>query len=160
MITIHQLAEYVDALGDLSREAHPLDIAQEATALLDANLAHRFAMQYRAAAACDAHYLKGIPWLRVARACGKTPQTMANWMSSYGPRGYLMVAMMPSGVDTKFQPMSIDDARMRQRLADLKRRGWYAVPALRNAGDPDDPAKLRAGLSAEVLWAELSGDAE
>lgn len=162
MLTCQALDGFIDRLCDLTRDADPLELTAEATALIDEALTQRFVNQWRAAAAADAHYLHGVPMARIARACGKTTQAAINWVREYGPTHYVTVS--------REEPQAGDSGEWRYVLRTLRVQGDQPtkalirqyraagrriVPALRNLLDPSTPTGVKAGVDAGRLWDEL-----
>lgn len=170
MLTVFDLDEFVDKLGDLTRATDPMDIVVEATGLLSDNQAQRFLMQQRAAAAADAHFLHGVPLRRIARAAGKTSQTVRNWLDEYGPKHYLTMAYEglysrtdPSVPRLTLRLMTVDsdDQLMKRKIREQRAAGRRLVPASLNLVDPEQmdgiAAQVHWPMKPEELWEQLGG---
>jgi hypothetical protein len=163
MLSIYQVDGFLDRLSELDREAPALTIAVEATALTDDNPARTFLNQRRAAAACDAHYLDGMSMRDIATACGKTAQSVRNWLDEYGPAGYLTIGEERDNAThgerrlvLRVVKMESDDKLMQRKLRQQVAAGRRIVPARRNLLDDTQPDGYAAGIDVEALWAELA----
>lgn len=166
MLTVYDLDGFVDQLGDLTRNADPMEIVVEATGLLNDNQAQRFIMQRRAAAAADAHYLHGISLRKIAMAAGLTTQTVRNWLDDYGPKHFLTItreAPKPGDAEWRFVlrllAMDGDDQVMKRKLREQKKAGRRIVPASLDLVDPAGPDGRapfsRWPVPVELLWEQL-----
>jgi hypothetical protein len=162
MLTIQQLDSFIGELEDLTREADPMELVIEATALLRYNQAQRFLMQRRAAAAADAHFLDGVSLAKIAKACGRTTQTVRLWLIEYGPSHYLTISEEPDKTAhgakrlvLRLVRVESDDQLMKRKLRDLRRAGRRIVPASRDLLDPEQPDGYAAGIDAQALWDQL-----
>jgi hypothetical protein len=163
MLSIEDLDEFLDKLGDLLREERPLALAIETTALINDSPYQRFLNQRRAAFAADAHYLDGISLSKIAKACGKTTQSVRNWLDEYGPTGYLTIGEERDNAThgerrlvLRVVKMESDDEAMKRKLRQLVSAGRRIVPARRNLVDDSQPDGHTPGIDAEALWAELA----
>jgi hypothetical protein len=174
MLSVYDLDGFVDQLGDLTRNADPMDIVVEATGLLNDNQAQRFLMQHRAAAAADAHYLHGVSLRKIAQACPSkeagrslTTQTIRNWLDEYGPGYYLTIAREePRPEDpgqwrfvVRLLTVEGDDQLMKRKIREARAAGRRIVPARLDLVDLDQPDSIAASsrwpAPVEQLWEQL-----
>jgi hypothetical protein len=168
MLSVYDLDGFVDQLGDLTRNADPMDIVVEATGLLNDNQAQRFLMQHRAAAAADAHYLRGVSLRKIALAAGLTTQTVRNWLDEYGPKHYVTIGMeqSPGGEFDSSARLTLrllrvegDDQLMKRKIRESRAAGRRIVPARMDLVDYDQDDGIAASdrwpVPVEQLWEQL-----
>lgn len=167
VLTVYDLDGFLDQLADLTREADPMEIVVEATALVSENPAQRFLMQRRAAAACDAHYLQGVSLRNIAKAVGMTTQTVRNWLDNHGPQHYLTLGFEPdaqsaagdSRLTLRLLPVESDDRLMKVRIREQWNAGRVIAPATLGLVDPGQPdgitERRKWPVTAEQLWKQL-----
>lgn len=162
MLTVYDLNGFLDKLDDLTRAEDPMVLVAEATQLIDDNDSKLFLNQRRAALAADAHYLRGVPMARIARACGKSTQAVRNWLAEYGPKHYLTIGEEPDGAEpgrtrlvVRLVKVVSDDMVMKRLLRQQVKAGRRIVPANRNLLAPDRP-EGHADFDARAVYDELA----
>lgn len=154
MITCEQLDGVTEQLCDLTREMPDLDRIREATELLEMveRLPRKFVMQWRAAAAADLHYLRGVSMRDIARQLGNAFQGVSQWLQTHGPTHYLLVRKDP-GRPAELKLLTVDGEHTKVKLRQHRDAGYLVAPATLNLVDG---SRVDPNLDPERLWIQLS----